>query len=53
VDQCDFKLRKQIWTNYGNCLDTLGRTIEALYAYDEVLKIDSNFPMAMGNKAMS
>jgi len=53
VDQCDFNLRKQLWTNYGNCLDTLGRVMEALYAYDEALKIDSNFPMAMGNKAIA
>lgn len=53
VDNLDFKLRKQLWTNYGNCLDSLGRVMEALYAYDEALKIDSNFPMAVGNKAIA
>jgi tetratricopeptide (TPR) repeat protein len=46
-------MRKKIWTNYGNCLDSLGRTMEALYAYDEVLKSDPCFSMAFGNKAMA
>jgi len=27
--------------------------VEALYAYDEALKIDHGFPMALGNKAMA
>src|SRR3989442_5183157 len=39
-------LEKQIWVNYGNCLDNLGRGVEALYAYDEALKIDPKFAMA-------
>ncbi len=47
----DLKIRRQVWTDYGNCLDALGRGMEALYAYDEALKIDPNFPMAVGNKA--
>ncbi len=47
----DFKITKQLWVNYGNCLDSLGRGVEAFYAYDETLKIDPNFPMALGNKA--
>jgi tetratricopeptide (TPR) repeat protein len=51
LNNFDFKLRNQLWTNYGNCLDSLGRGIEALYAYEEALKIDSNFSMALGNKA--
>lgn len=45
------KTKKQLWTNYGNCLDSLGRVLEALYAYDEALKIDPVFPMALGNRA--
>lgn len=46
-------LKLQIHTNYGNCLDHLGRGLEALYAYDEALKIDSSFGMALGNKAIT
>ena len=52
-DDLDPNLRKQLWTNYGNCLDTLGRGVEAFYAYDNALKIDPNFSMALGNKAMA
>jgi len=51
---CDYhdpNINKQTWVNYGNCLDTLGRGVEALYAYDEALKIDKYFSMAIGNKA--
>jgi len=48
----DSKFRSQLWTNYGNCLDSLGRGVEALYAYDKALKIDPGFPMALGNKAI-
>ncbi|GAG89068.1 unnamed protein product [marine sediment metagenome] len=47
----DSNFRSQLWTNYGNCLDLLGRVMEALYAYDEALKVDPNFSMALGNKA--
>ncbi len=46
-------LEKQIWVNYGNCLDYLSRGVEALYAYDEALKIDPKFAMAIGNKAIT
>ena len=51
IDDFDFRLQKQLWTNYGNCLDSLGRGVEAFYAYDESLKIDASFPMALANKA--
>lgn len=53
ANHLDSDLRKQTWTNYGNCLDSLGRTVEAFYAYDEALSIDSEFPMALGNKAIA
>lgn len=46
---CDFK--KRILVNYGNCLDYLGRGAEALNVYDNAIKIDKNFSMAIGNKA--
>ena len=51
INNIDHNLQKQLWTNYGNCLDYLGRSVEALYAYDKALKIDPNFSMALGNKA--
>lgn len=44
---------KQLWVNYGNTLDYLGRGIEALYAYDQALSIDPNFSMAIGNRAIT
>jgi|AntAceMinimDraft_16_1070373.scaffolds.fasta_scaffold12036_3 tetratricopeptide (TPR) repeat protein len=47
------KQRLQRWTNYANCLDSLGRGLEALDAYDEVLKLDPNFAMAIGNKGLA
>jgi len=52
-NSCDNNLRKQILVNYGNCLDTIGRTLEALYSYYNALKIDKNFSIAIGNKALA
>jgi len=49
----DNDFEKKLWTNYGNCLDYLGRGIEAFYAYDEALKIDPTFAMALANKALA
>lgn len=46
-------LKKRLWTNYANSLDLIGRSVESLYAYEEVLKIDPNFSMALGNKAIA
>ncbi|WP_157787281.1 LA2681 family HEPN domain-containing protein [Methanobacterium formicicum] len=46
-------LQKRIWTNYANCLSTLGRNMDALFAYEEVLKLDPNFSMAIANKAIA
>jgi tetratricopeptide (TPR) repeat protein len=42
-DEHNYFLKKQIWVNFGNCLDALGRGVEALYAYDETLKLDKHF----------
>jgi len=52
-DSLNMELKKQAFVNYGNCLDTLGRGVESLYVYNEALKIDSKFLMAIGNKAMA
>ncbi|MEN8136631.1 MAG: LA2681 family HEPN domain-containing protein [Thermodesulfobacteriota bacterium] len=40
-------------TNIANILEKYGRNYEALFAYDEVLKTDTNFGMALGNKAIA
>ncbi len=50
-DEFNFDFKKQVFVNYGNCLNTLGRGVEALNAYDSALKLDNNFSMAIGNKA--
>jgi tetratricopeptide (TPR) repeat protein len=42
---------KQLLCNYGNCLDSLGRGIESINAYNSALDIDSDFSMAIANKA--
>jgi len=46
-------LKARTLVNYGNCLDSLGRVLEALYCYDNALKINRNHSMAMGNRAMA
>lgn len=52
-DETDSETLVQLWVNYGNCLDTLGRGVEAISAYDHALKIRPNHPMAVGNKAVA
>jgi tetratricopeptide (TPR) repeat protein len=44
-------VRKRIFVNYGNCLDMLGRGVEAFDAYDTAIAIDEHFSMAIGNRA--
>lgn len=48
---CPPDLKKQIYVNLGNCFDTLGRGVEALYLYNFALEIDNTFSMAIGNRA--
>ncbi|MCA9371692.1 MAG: hypothetical protein H6773_02850 [Pseudomonadales bacterium] len=47
----DPNLKTQLLINLGNCLDTLGRGIEAITAYNEALNLNKNFPMAIANRA--
>jgi len=51
IDLFDYKLKKTLWTNYGNCLDSLGRGLESIFCYEQALKPDSRFAMALGNRA--
>lgn len=41
------------WTNYGNSLDTIGRAVEAIHAYDCALRIQPEMGMALGNKGVA
>jgi len=50
-DKYNPSFNKQLWVNYGNCFESLGRNVESLYAYDKALWFDKKFPMAIGNKA--
>jgi len=47
----DSSLEVQLLVNLGNCLDTFGRGIEAIHAYDKALRLSKNFPMAVANRA--
>lgn len=40
----------EAWVNHANGLSQLGRSIEALFAYDQALRLDADHPMAKGNK---
>src|SRR5574341_94341 len=43
----------QLWTNYGNALSHVRRSIEAIDAYDSALRINPLMGMALGNKGMA
>ena len=51
VEIDDPNLEVQLLVNLGNCLDTLGRSIEAMNVYDKALSLNENFSMAIANKA--
>ena len=45
------KLRRcQVFTNLGNCMDTVGRFIEAQEYWGQALSLEPRFGMAVGNK---
>lgn len=48
----NLKLRAQLLVNYGNCLSALGRSVEAMEAYDNALLIIPSHLMAKGNLAI-
>ncbi len=52
IDQEDGDIRAQLWVNYGNCLSGLGRTVDAISAYDRALQLVPDYPMAKGNLAI-
>ena len=46
-------LASLVWTNYGNLLDSIGRNVEALSAYDVALELQPNMGLALGNKGVT
>ncbi len=42
-----------LWTEYGNAMDSVGRFVEAVDAYDNALKINPSMGLSLGNKAIA
>lgn len=51
IETGDPNLETQLLVNLGNCLDTFGRGIEAINAYNKALHMSKDFPMAVANRA--
>lgn len=49
VDKIDRQFASQLWVNYGNCLSSFGRYIEALTCYQNALEAEPSHGMAAGN----
>jgi hypothetical protein len=49
----DFNIFPSAATNSGNILEKYARNYEAIFMYDEALKINPNFGMALGNKGIA
>lgn len=49
----DDPFKCMVWTNYANLLDDMCRGVEAFFGYEEALKKDPNFSMALMNKAIA
>lgn len=49
----DSDLHKQLLVNYANCLDSIGRSVEAIEYYNRAIEIDASMGEALGNKAMT
>lgn len=45
-------LKSQILVNIGNCLDNVGRGVEALDCYEQALNYEPSHAMAIGNKGV-
>ncbi|CAN1542144.1 LA2681-like HEPN domain containing protein [Fimbriimonadaceae bacterium] len=43
----------EVLTNFGNVMDELGRTVEAIDLWDQVLAIDPDHPVALGSKGQA
>lgn len=46
----DKKVIAEVFVNLGNCYKRLGRVVDAIESYDQALKLQPDFGMALGNK---
>lgn len=46
-------LKRRLLTNYANCLDDMVRGVDALFIYEEALRVDPTFSMSLLNKAIA
>jgi len=53
LEEHEKKMLPDLYTNYGNTLDVMGRPVEALEFYNRALVINPNKPEALGNKAIT
>jgi len=47
------EIKKNLYVNVGNELNTLNRHFESISFYEKAIEIDKNFGMALGNKAIT
>ena len=52
-DLSDCECVPEIWTNLGNCLDYMGRVVDAIDCYENALKMKPSHGMALGNKGIA
>lgn len=53
VSSSDLENYPSAITNISNILDKYGRNYESIYSYDKILRINPEFGMALGNKAIA
>ncbi|HEY60381.1 MAG TPA: hypothetical protein G4N92_06830 [Anaerolineae bacterium] len=53
LEEHEKKILPDLYTNYGNTLDAMGRPVEALEFFNRALVINPNKPEALGNKAIT
>ena len=49
----DLDINPEIYVNYANVLDVLGRTFESILIYDKAIQLNPSHEMAIGNKAIA
>jgi tetratricopeptide (TPR) repeat protein len=52
-DAVDTHLKSQLLVNFANCLDSIGRSVEAVRWYDEALTLNPLMGEALGNKGIT